>query len=902
MIIRTAVFFPIVITLGLAPLTFAQEAAPVARMRALNDTVLKHHELAAHSAGNLTAGLRSQAAIDIQRREAALASLIETDPDSALNLAFSPDLLDSMRAAFPDSAAHFETQRTWTGSLQTAVEDDLDLKTAKTINRLITGGGALNVYLSGNQPQPISGQMTVEGVEALGNIAARSLKPAVATPTAKTPAGATGSGTTGPQNIVTILVNLPGYKLPANVTADFMKGVLYGNANAVGQNTPNWYVDDFWQQNSDGQTSAPFASGLVVGPYTLTSNYTTSSTGASFCNYLAMEQDVINAANAAVNFLDFNRVVIVMPDNGVCTWTGISGIGYWSATTANGTAFTASFHWLRADTMTNRQTGVQLTGHELGHGFGLNHARTRAYPGPPAQALGAINAPGVLVEYGDPFAIMAAWNFGFYSAKHEQEILGWFSPSNYANVQTSGTYTINNYEARNASGMLKALRVLRDAASNSWIWIEFHTNTGNYDSQLPSQLWSGALIHYEDASTGAYTNLLDFTPATSGVFTDAALAAGQTWVDPYTNLSIAVGNISTTSTGSTLGVTVNYGVAGCTHASPTVSLSPSNPTVTAGGSTSLTVTVKSNNAAACPAAAYSLTAVQPSGFTGTLSTTSLTLAGGASGTAALSETAGTSVGTFALSVNATDTTDTADVGTGTTNITTAAACVTANPSVSLSPSAVTLAAGASSALTVTLKNNNSSACAAASFNLTAVQPTGFTGTFSKASITSLASGASTTATITEKAGTASGAFPLSVTGTNASTATLFGSGTATLTVPSTTCTLANPVVTITEPNGALKAGASVAWTISVKNTNSSACAASTFNLSAVQPTGFTGQFSVSSLTVASGATGTATLTEVVSKTTGSYSVTVTATSGTYAASAVGTATVSASASAKIRTL
>jgi len=873
-------------------------------MRALNDTVLKHHELAAHSAGNLTAELRSQAAIDIQRREAALASLIETDPDSALNLAFSPDLLDSMRASFPDSAAHFETQRTWTGFMQTSVADYLDLKTATTSNRLLTGGGTLNVYLAGNQSQPISGQMTVEGVQSLGNLAVRSLKPAISTPTATTPAGATGSGTVGPQNIVTILVNLPGYKLPANVTADFMKGVLYGNANAVSQNTPNWYVDDFWQQNSDGQASAPVASGLVVGPYTLASNYTTNSTGASFCNYLAMEQDVIKAAGSAVNFLDFNRVVIVMPDNGVCTWTGISGIGYWSATNSSGTAFTASFHWLRADTMTNRQTGVQLTGHELGHGFGLNHARTRAYPGPPAQALGAINAAGVLVEYGDPFAMMAAWNFGFYSAKHEQEILGWFSPSNYATVETSGTYTLHNYEARNATGLLKALRVLRDSASNSWIWVEFHTNTGNYDSQLPSQLWSGASIHYEDSSTGAYTNLLDFTPATSGVFTDASLAAGQTWVDPYSNLSISVGNIATTSTGSTLGVTVNYGVAGCTHAIPTVSLSPTNPTVTAGGSTIFTLTVKSNNASVCPAAAYSLAAVQPSGFTGTLSATSLTLAGGKSGTSTLTETAGSSVGTFALSVNATDTTDTADVGTGTTNITTAAACVTANPSVSLSPSSVTLAAGASSALTVTLKNNNSSTCTAASFNLTAVQPAGFTGTFSKTSLTSVASGASTTATITEKAGTASGAFTLSVTGTNASTTTLLGSGTATLTVPSTTCTLANPSVTITEPNGALKTGASVAWTISVKNNNSSACAVATFNLTAVQPTGFTGTFSASSLSIASGATGTATLTEAVSKTAGSYSVTVSATSGTDTASAVGTATISASAGAatKIRTL
>ena len=372
-------------------MTVAQDTDPAAQVRSLNDTVLKHHEIAAHAAGNL-AGIRNLAAIDIQRREAALAALIAKDPGTALKMAFSPDLLDSMRVSFPDSAAHFETQRTWTGNLQTSVEDDLDLKTATTTNRLITGGRSLNVYLTGTQSQPISGQFEIEGVQVLGNLAARTLKPAAVTAT--TPSGATGSGTTGPQSVVTILVNLPNYKLPANVTADFMKGVLYGNANAVGQNTPDWNVDDFWQQNSDGQASAPFASGQVVGPYTLTSNFNTSSTAAAFCDYLDMEQAAIKAADSAVNFLNFNRVVIVMPNNGVCTWSGISSVGYWSATSADG-AFNSSFHWLRADTMTNRATGVQLVGHELGHGFGLNHARTRAYPGPPAQAL----APSTLRAY-----------------------------------------------------------------------------------------------------------------------------------------------------------------------------------------------------------------------------------------------------------------------------------------------------------------------------------------------------------------------------------------------------------------------------------------------------------------------------------------------------------------------
>ncbi|MDP9055013.1 MAG: hypothetical protein M3N93_12050 [Acidobacteriota bacterium] len=752
----------------------AQESENIARLRALNGTVLRHHQSAL--------GRKSQAPADIEKREMALAALIETDPSAALSVAFAPDLLQSLQASFPDSASHFETHQTWVGTLRTAVEDAPDLKNAKTVNRLLTPEGEFRVYLSASQPQPMSGSITVEGMRVLGNIAARTVRPAAIASASVS----NGAGTLGTQKIVTILVNLPSYKLPSAVTPDFMKGVLYGNAYASSQNTPNWSVDDFWQQNSDGQASAPFAAGQVVGPYNLTSDYNTNSTGAAFCDYLDMEQAAIAAADPAVAFPAFNRVVIVMPNNGVCSWSGISSVGYWQASSASG-SFSASFHWLRADSITSRAAGVQLAAHELGHGFGLNHARSRAYPGPPAQALGAIGAAGALTEYGDPFGVMAAWNFGFYSAMHAEGVLGWLAPSNYTTVQNAGTYTISNYEARNASTLVKALRVLRDAASNSWLWIEFHTNTGNYDSQVPAQVWSGALVHYEESGTGAYTNLLDMTPASSGAFSDAALASGQTWTDPYTNLSITIGNITPTSGGSTLGVTVNYGVSGCKRANPTVTLSPSNPTVNTGGATTLTVTVKSNNGAVCPPSAYSLSAVQPSGFTGVLSATSLTLTGGASGTATLVETASSSVGTFAVSVTATDTADTADSATATSNITTAAVCAPASP-----------------------------------------------------------------------------------------------------------------VVSIAAPSGALKQGASATWTVSVKNTSSSGCSAATFTLSAVQPSGLTGRFSASALTIPPGATATATLTEAANSP-GSFSVTVTAANGTYSGKAVGSLTVSASPITKIGT-
>jgi hypothetical protein len=59
------------------------------------------------------------------------------------------------------------------------------------------------------------------------------------------------------------------------------------------------------------------------------------------------------------------------------------------------------------------------------------------------------------------------------------------------------------------------------------------------------QVYGGALIHFEDSFTGSLeTNLLDLTPgsrAPSAYDTaDPVLVAGQSWVDPYSGLSIQV--------------------------------------------------------------------------------------------------------------------------------------------------------------------------------------------------------------------------------------------------------------------------------------------------------------------------------------------------------------------------
>jgi hypothetical protein len=217
--------------------------------------------------------------------------------------------------------------------------------------------------------------------------------------------------------------------------------------------------------------------------------------------------------------------------------------------------FTASVAWTPSNVMSTRWFGVRLIAHETGHNLGLGHAQSRDFGNEP---LGPLGVQGTLSEYGDIASEMGQQ--GFFSAPHAVS-LNWLNlGSNYLVVESNGSFTIQNYEARPAG--LKALKVRRGSGNNAWLWIEYRQNAGIYDSQLPvftSQVFDGALIHYEDSYTiPGYTNLLDFfqpaEPPADAKFFDPALPAGTTWTDPYSDLSITVG----AATSSSLDVTITY--------------------------------------------------------------------------------------------------------------------------------------------------------------------------------------------------------------------------------------------------------------------------------------------------------------------------------------------------------
>lgn len=679
------------------PASPAQESERAAEVRALNNTLLQlHGQLQENQAG--AAGVRDQAAAVLAQRAAALQELIKAEPRAALSFAFTSNLLADLAQKFPQSASLLESHVTVSGQLEQWVEDDVDPKASHSYFLLNAGGKTLTLHFAGKVPtvKPsellqasgvvVGSDMAVSSARTLARSGVFGLRPgdwqgpllmlllccvAIAlfrfrvairgtaitihlpgllracaagamalfvtlfNPTASS--AQTTCSSMGVQNVAVLLVTFPGVALPTNITPQNVYDMFFSTTGPS--------LDGYWREASYGQTSA---TGNVFGPYTLASSYAN-------CSALSTLRDaaITAAANAGVNFQNYSRVFIVTPDFG-CGWTGLAINGCTTLSSPTG-SFVASSAFLDASWQRSQTEGAENAAHEGGHGMGLGHAQSRTFGTEP---LGPLGSAGTITEYGDPFSDMSASNIGHYATPQKAEILKWISSGNYQVVQGSGTWTLQPLEI-NPAGLV-ALKVQRGTGNNAWLWIEYRQALG-YDSNI----WppTGALIHYEDSSTGTHTQLLDFTPATANMY-DAALVPGNTWTDPYSNVSITIQS----ATPSGLTVSVNYGAAPCTSSAPSVAVSPPNPSIYAGQSASYSVSVTNNDSSGCAASTINLASSAPSGWSTSLSSSSVTLSPGQSASVTMGKGApsGTPAGTYAVSLTGSNSSAT---GAGTANAT-----------------------------------------------------------------------------------------------------------------------------------------------------------------------------------------------------------------------------------------
>ena len=430
--------------------------------------------------------------------------------------------------------------------------------------------------------------------------------------------------TLGDQKIGVVLVNFKNSKLPSNLDANRVRSILLGNSAGGPQNTPDWSVDDFWQQNSDGKArvkQSGTGSLTVVGPYNLPQDLDCGSDGT------ALFLQATKLADKDLNYKNFARLLFIVPDDVACAQEGSTvGCGSSSYCAGDG-ACGHSWGWLKAGSLSTRAKGVSSAAHSLGHQLGLHHAASIDYG---AEPLGPLDVYGSRDDRGNPFSVMGLGGLGFYHAPHAIDTLGWFEKNKqYVDVATSGAYSIEWTGKR--SGALKALKIQRGPwflGERKDISVEFRQNRGLYDSTLNPQVWSGGLFHYPQYSDTNRSDVVDFTPESVNGFNDPALAVGRTWNDPYSNLSVKVDSI----VNDMLNLTVTYGPERCVPAAPGVEITPHNLRGEVGQPAIYTVTVTNRDSPQCPA---SFTLSSPStsdGWAGTFEPSTLNIAAGASAT------------------------------------------------------------------------------------------------------------------------------------------------------------------------------------------------------------------------------------------------------------------------------
>jgi len=620
----------------MVPALMAQNDAPSARVRGFNNQLLTVYGRLFSSPARDAMALRSQFAGMIRQRQALLGELIEKNPAQALSFAFSQDVLANMSAAFPESASKLESEGAWEGELEYVILDSPDLTSHRAVYRMKVGNETYDIHFAKEEPVGLKcrDRLRVRGVRVGSHVAA-----ADGNIQSVAPAGVCNP--IGAQKSAVLLVTFPGVPAPA-ITPASVYDIFF--------KTSGRSVSEFWREASYGVTTT---TGDVYGWYTLDAVYTCDQ-------YSAMRAAAIRAADPDVNFTQYNRIFIIFPGGG-CSWAGLGTLGCESLSSADG-GFTASTAWMVSDYFLPAyypyDYGVKLATHEGGHNLGLHHASSRAFVN---EALGASGTVGTLNEYGDVFSTMGSWNLGHYSAPHKK-MLNWMAEGGtIQTVQSSGSFSVQPFELNAAT--VQALKIKRGTSGDDWVWLEYRQPLGNYDSTLSSQVFSGATIHYEDLTTGSHSHLLDYTPESSS-WTDPALAAGATWIDPYTSLRIAI----TGATSSALNVNVTYGATPCVTANPTVTLSPANPNVYAGNDVDYTVSLSNNDSSGCSPRTFDLNSTIPSSWPTSFSQTVLTVSASSSASATMRKSvpASTTPATYAVNSSAQSSTNT---GTANANVT-----------------------------------------------------------------------------------------------------------------------------------------------------------------------------------------------------------------------------------------
>lgn len=758
--------------------------------------------------------LKQELMSQARARQSLLAELVKTDPEAAVRAV----LPESARAGMPkDVLAMLTQKRELTGELELSYVDYEDASQSKLRHSLMTDNGSVELHL----PEGVKFEQLKTGsrIKAKGwmfkgasaeqtqssalvlNDESDSLALVASTNTMSVSASSLPN-TIGEQRTLVVLINFQN-NTNQPWTVEQAQELVFGTVN------------DFYQEASYGQT---WLSGDVLGYLTLPIDATCRTNDID--NY--GRQAVIDSG---IDVSDYDRWVYIYPENTDCGWTGQGTIG--------GSPSRAFI---------NGSMTLRTVGHELGHNFGLHHAKDYDC------SEGVLTGRCMSFEYGDTMDIMGKSEVtGHFNAFSKQQ-LGWITSSagEVITAENDGSYQLEPYETLPA-GKAKGIKVRRGTDSDTglplWYYLEYRQAIG-FDDFLAGKngITDGVVLHLATENDMQSNLLIDMTP-NSGIydFDDAALLAGTSYTDPDAGVTI------TTEWADASGASINVSYSGlsCVKANPSLSLLPNESAwVEAGEAVTYKATVTNNDSEGCVTSGYELTALVPSGWAATQD--NLSLAPGASGTVSLNVTSSDTAtdGFYDIAITAVDTSDSEYAQTGIVSYVVdspAEACVMASPRFVLSvDNSGELAAGEVATYSGTLTSQDSSSCSSSNFDVTANVPAGWS---ADTLGVSLAPGQSQVISLNVESSidAQDGTYDFDLNAQNRADSRYMGHDIASYRVksPLPICTLAAPSIVISNPQGAeVIAGTQVSYSATVTSQDSEACSEAVFDVFADVPSGW----------------------------------------------------------------
>lgn len=602
-------------------------------------------------------------------------------------------------------------------------------------------------------------------------------------------------------------------------TIDEVKDMVFGKVN------------DFYKENSFGQT---WLTGDVHDYNTLPID-TTTCNDSDIYHYgrLAAEDD-------GVDLSQYNRLVFLFPEISSCGWSGKGTLGG-----------SQSRAWI------NGSFTLNTIGHELGHNFGLHHAKQLDC------GADVIGDNCISITYGDTMDIMGKDGVEGHLSAHNKELLGWLGSNEIVTVKADGSYILEPYESV-PSGTAKSLKIKRGSDSETgatlWYYLEYRQPLG-FDKFLEGSegVTNGIVFRLATGEDILSNELLDMTPSSAfRDMEDSSLAVGSSYTDADAGITF------TTEWADSSGASVHVSFAQpvCSTTQPGIMVSPISNNVSAGDTVSYDVTVTNNDSDGCSEAEYVVSANVLSDWSATNSTVSLEPGASSTVTINITSPETSEAGVYDVMFTAMNSAQNEYKSSSISSYiveTLVEECVLANPLLSLSKyQSDDVEPGSAVTYTATVTSQDSRNCEAAKFEVLANLPDGWSGE-SRSFTLAPAESISVDLSVTSSDEAVAGEYLLDFytyhsnnLGYNATT-----EATYTIIEPIQACEPLEPMISISSSWGEVTAGSTINYSVTVTNQNSNNCKENEYLVFAQLPDGWSG--SSSHITLSSGESSTVNL-------------------------------------------